>query len=129
VSFKIFHHIILQNFWGSEISPWDHIQNIFWVCPLRFPEAKEDIEMTAMIKFGNSIIGMTITLDDERCFNRSSFFFFPFTLVIGSFEANGFNNYSFTVGLFSYDIQLNLGAFPIRHYLREVLDEFRRGEK
>ena len=85
--------------------------------------------MTAMIKFGNSIIGMTITSDDERCFSRSSFFFFPFTLAIGSFEVNGFRNYSFTIGFFSYDIQLDLGHYPIRHYFLDVLDEFRRGEK
>ena len=86
-------------------------------------------EKKNFFKFGNSIIGMKIISNVETCGVRSTFIFFPFTLEIGSFEFEGFSNYSFSIGFFSYDIQLNLGRFPVRHYFREVLDEFRRGEK
>jgi len=85
--------------------------------------------MKNYIRFGNSIIGMRIISNVETRTVRSTFIFFPFTLDIGSFEFEDFTNYSLSIGFFSYDLQLNLGHFPARHYFQEVLDEFRKSTK
>ena len=81
-----------------------------------------------MIKIGNSIVGMTIILGGPINNVRSSFYLFPFTFEITSFEVLDVTNYGLSFAFLGYDIQVNLGFIPARHHLRNILNEFRMGD-
>ena len=82
-----------------------------------------------ILKIGNTIVGMTILLGGPANNVQSSFYLFPFSFEITSFDIHDVTNYGLAFGFLSYDIHVNLGFFPARHYFRMILDEFRRGEK
>jgi hypothetical protein len=81
-----------------------------------------------ILKIGNTIVGMTVLLGGPANNVRSSFYLFPFTFEITSFEIHEVTNYGLALAFFGYDINVNLGFYPARHYFRMILDEFRAGD-